>query len=34
MAMYGGESVAAITSIEPAAAVVAQLWPEHERTEP
>ena len=30
MAMYAGESVAAITSIDPAAAVVAQLWPEPE----
>jgi nitronate monooxygenase len=30
MAMYAGASVAAITRIEPAGAVVAQLWPEHQ----
>ena len=30
MAMYAGQSVAAIASIEPAAAVVKTLWPEHD----
>ena len=30
MAMYAGQSVAGITSIEPAAAVVKTLWPEHD----
>lgn len=30
MAMYAGRSVAAITAIEPAAAVVERLWPAHD----